>query len=192
MALAVSARTPRPRPRGAEGAALVLLAVLAGGTTHAWETGTAPRLHPGAIELGLAGSLSAIEGSASATLRARVGSFFSAGPLLAEIEPELGYRHVHDLDEMDLEIHLGVERRLGRSVLYASAALGGGVRQEWLGSFREARVPLGAGVGLRALVDPRAAARLEYRFRRVLHDPVADFSEHEVLVGLSILFRNSR
>jgi len=31
---------------------------------------------------------------------------------------------------------------------------------------------------------------LEYRFRRILGDPVEDFSEHELVVGVSIFLRN--
>ncbi len=91
----------------------------------------------------------------------------------------------------DLDLGISVHHRLGESGLYAYAAAGGGVRQEWLGSFREARYPVGASLGLRALLDARAAARIEYRYRRVLDDPVADYSEHVALVGLSLLFRNA-
>jgi hypothetical protein len=70
-------------------------------------------------------------------------------------------------------------------------ALGGGVRQEWIGSFSRLRYLAGTDIGVRALMGNRAAIRAEYSFRRVLHDPVADFSEHRIMLGISILFRNS-
>lgn len=67
-----------------------------------------------------------------------------------------------------------------------------GTREEWIGSFREVRIPVGLTFGLRTLAGERAAARVEYRLRRVLHDPVADLTEQQVWVGLSLLFHNAR
>jgi hypothetical protein len=152
----------------------------------------APTLRPGAIELGLAGSMTAIDGLARATLHVRSGLFLAAGPVLAGLEPEVVYSHVRGLDAVDLALGVSAQRRLGATSLYAHFALGGGVRQEWLGSFSQARYPVGGCVGFIALYDPRAAVRIEYRLRRVLDDPVADFTEHEVLAGISLLFRNAR
>jgi hypothetical protein len=60
-----------------------------------------------------------------------------------------------------------------------------------LGSFSQARYPVGLALSARVLFDARVAMRVEYRFRRVLNDPVADFTEHRVLTGLSLLLRNT-
>jgi hypothetical protein len=35
-----------------------------------------------------------------------------------------------------------------------------------------------------------ALFRFEYRYRRVLDDPIADFTEHQLMSGLSLLFGN--
>jgi hypothetical protein len=152
----------------------------------------APTLHAGAIEAGIAGSYTSVDGASHATVQIRAGRFASCGPALIGLEPELSYLHVGGLDEMDLELGVSLHRRIGGGRLVAFAAIGGGVREEWLGSFRQARHPLGASVGLRELVDARAALRFEYRYRRILSDPVADFSEHELLAGVTLLFRNDR
>ncbi len=179
------------RALGRAGAALILCAAPGSHRALAAEPGASPALHSGAIELGVAGSMTAVEGVTRATLQVHSGLFFAAGPVLMAVEPEIAWTHVHSLDGMDLDLGVSAHRRLGESALHAYAAAGGGVRQEWLGSFRETRYPVGASLGLRALLDPRAAARIEYRYRRVLDDPVADYSEHVVLVGLSLLFRNA-
>jgi hypothetical protein len=68
---------------------------------------------------------------------------------------------------------------------------GGGVRYEEIGSFSQVLYPVGLSVGVRSLFGPRSAMRVEYRFRRILNDPSADFSEHSVMIGLSVFFRNS-
>ena len=39
--------------------------------------------------------------------------------------------------------------------------------------------------------DARADMRVEYRLRRILDDPVADFTEHEIRLGVALLFHNS-
>ena len=67
----------------------------------------------------------------------------------------------------------------------------GGVRQEWLGSFRETRFPVGAAAGVRVLASERAALRVEWRVLKVLDDPVEDPIEHRVLAGLSIFLGNA-
>jgi len=154
--------------------------------------GGAPyRLRPGAIEAGVAGSLVAVEGSVRADLDVSAGRFAGVGSGLAGYGLEVAYQRVSSLDLLGLEAGLSWQQRLGGSGAYAYAALAAGLRQEWLGSFRQARYPVGPTLGVRVLVSQRAAARIEYRFRRVLNDPVADFSEHQLVAGLSLLFRNS-
>jgi hypothetical protein len=49
---------------------------------------------------------------------------------------------------------------------------------------------VGLGAGVLLLTSPGAGLRIEYRFQRVLQDPVADFSEQRLLLGLSLFLRN--
>lgn len=147
-------------------------------------------LNSGAIELGLAGSLMIVEGSSRTTLAARTGVFKSAPYGLFGIETEFAYSHVNALNWLDWEGLLSWQRALKKSSVYPFIALGGGLRQEHLGSFRQARYPLGVNLGMRALLAPQAAIRVEYKFRRILKDAAANFSEHYVVVGCSIFFKN--
>jgi hypothetical protein len=148
-------------------------------------------LHPGAIELGLAGSLSVIEGHSRITLATRAGTFKSVSSGLAGFELALAYSHIHSLGQLDIEGLLSWQRTWRKSAVYPFIALGSGLRQEWLGNFRQVRYPLGMNLGARMLISPQAAIRVEYKFRRILHDPVANFSEHNMVVGFSIFFKNS-
>jgi len=147
-------------------------------------------LKSGAIELGLAGSLMIVEGSSRTTLAARIGVFKSAPYGLFGIETELAYSRVNALNWLDWEGLLSWQRALKKSSVYPFIALGGGLRQEHLGSFSQARYPLGINLGMRALLAPQAAIRVEYKFRRILKDAVANFSEHHIVVGCSIFFKN--
>ena len=148
------------------------------------------RIRPGAVELGMAASITAVEGSAHATLALRVGTFVAARSGLAGFEAETQYHHQRSLDVVDLQASVSWQRPVAGGAAYPFVATGGGVRQEKLGSFGQTRYPVGVGLGLRVLFGARAAVRVEYRYRRVLGDPVADFNEHQVLTGLSLLLRN--
>jgi hypothetical protein len=165
----------------------LLLGLLLPPPVHAQRLGL---LAPGAIELGASGAVTRVEGLTHASVALRCGSFLGIGSGLAGIEGELSYAHVSGLDELGVEAALSWQRPVARGAAYPYAALAWGLRQEWLGSFREVRYPLGGTLGLRTLLGRRAATRVEYRYRRVLGDPVADFSEHELRLGLSVLFRN--
>src|SRR5207249_7343046 len=136
---------------------------------------------PGAIELGLAGSVTSVEGSTRGVIALRGGTFSLSRAGLTGAEAEVLYSHVGSLDQMDLEGNLSLQRAAGESPAYPFLAAAGGVRQEWLGSFRQARYPVGFNLGVRYLVAERGGFRVEYRYRRVLRDPVAEFTEHQVL-----------
>ena len=151
-----------------------------------------PRLHPGAIELNLSGSMVTIEGSSRYDLAFRSGMFFEAPGGLGGAELEVGYSHVSSLDLLNVQVSASWQRAFWESPVYPFIALGGGIRQEWLGSFEQVRYPVGVSAGLRMLFSPQAAFRTEYRLRRVLNDPVRDFTEQQFLVGISVLFRNSQ
>jgi hypothetical protein len=150
-----------------------------------------PSLHAGAVELGLSGALTSVEGSTSGTALVRAGRFYRLGSGLAAPELELSYSHVAAVDELGVEAALSWQRRAGATALYPYFALAAGVREEWVGSFQTMRVPVGATLGLRVLASGRAALRVEYRLRRVMRDPVADYTEQQLLVGVSLLLRNA-
>lgn len=154
-----------------------------------------PRLHSGAVEVGLAGSLVSVEGGTRSTLAVRGGIFVGgtsgvAGGL-AGFEVEVGYNHQRALDTVDLDCSASWQRALGAANIYPFASIGGGLRQEHLGSFSQARYPVGLALGLRTLFGARAAVRFEYRYRCVLNDPIANFTEHRAMTGISLLLRNA-
>jgi hypothetical protein len=149
-----------------------------------------PGLAPGTIEVGLAGASTTVNGSTNVTAALRSGSFLGIGRAqLLGYEAEVAYTRIRDLDRLDVFGNLAWLFPVGSPVLLPSIGFSGGLRQEWLGSFSNARGRLGATLGLRTLASRRVAARVEYRFVR-LFDSQADFNEHEVVFGLSILFRN--
>ena len=167
--------------------ALIIIALLACVQPSRAES---PSLTPGAIECGLSGALTVVEGNTRGSIALDGSWFWKAPGGLAITTAEVGYSHVSDLDLMDIGVQAGWTRRAGSTSLFPVVALAGGVRQEWIGSFADARYPVGFNAGARALVSQRADIRIEYRLRRVLNDPVADFTEHEIRVGLALLFRN--
>jgi hypothetical protein len=149
-----------------------------------------PELHPGAIELNLSGSWISIEGSSRYDLAIRSGMFFEVPGGLGAAELEFGYSHVNSLDLLDVQAYASWQRAFGDSPLYPFIALSGGLRQEWLGSFDQIRYPVGMSAGFRVLLNQHVTFRTEYKLRRVLHDPVRDFTEQQLVFGISVLFRN--
>jgi hypothetical protein len=147
-----------------------------------------PGLRSGAWELGVNASLVSRSGAATASLALFSNRYWVRRGIPLSAGAAVSYTHVSDLDQVDVEARVAVYRRLAGSSAYGYVGLGGGVRQEWVGSFAQARYPLGAAVGLKALLSPRAAITVAYQFRRLLDDPVADFSEHRFITGISILF----
>lgn len=154
------------------------------------DTSLAPTIKSGAIEAGFSGSLNVVEGISNASAAVRGGTFRPLLSGLAGAELEVAYSHVNSLDVIDLQGFLTWQKRLGESAVYPFVAVGGGLRQEFIGSFRLSRYPIGFGVGLRTLITQSSAIRVEYKLKRILNDPVSDFTEHQVHFGISILFRN--
>jgi len=165
---------------------LVSLLVLAGPAVAADEPGLRPR----AGEAGLGISTSTVEGNTQGFAALRVGTFLAAPGGLASLELGTTYSHVQSLDELGLEALVGWLPRDGQVLPFVAVA--GGVRQEWIGSFRVARYPVGVDAGVRLLLSSRVGLRAEYRYRRVLDDPVADFGEHRFLAGVSVFWNNER
>lgn len=156
------------------------------------DTSLVPSLKSGAIEAGFSGSLNVVEGISNASAAVRGGTFFGLLNGLAGAELEVAYSHVNSLDVIDLQGFLTWQRKLGKSAVYPFVAVGGGLRQEFIGSFQLSRYPIGFGAGLRTLITQSSAIRVEYKLKRILNDPVSNFTEHQVRFGISIIFRNSR
>lgn len=142
------------------------------------------------MELGIAGSLLHVEETTRADVMLRGGTFAVLGPGRLGGEMEVGYGHTSELDLLDLLWNVSWQIPVGSGTVWTGIALAAGVRQEWLGSFREDRYPVGLHLGARFLLGDRVAARLEYRYDRFLGDPVADFDEQRLVFGLSLLLRN--
>jgi hypothetical protein len=149
-----------------------------------------PTIDSGAIELGVDGSMTTTEGITRGMIRVRGGAFRAMLDGLGGLELETGYRHVSSLDGLDLEVVASWQKRFQQTGNYPFVSVGGGLRHEDIGSFSQTLYPLGFSVGVRSLLGQRGGFRVEYRFRRILNDPSSDFSEHRVLVGLSVFFRN--
>ncbi|UCG52580.1 MAG: hypothetical protein JSW58_03255 [Candidatus Latescibacterota bacterium] len=145
----------------------------------------------GAIELGVGGELATVEGIQTGSVRVHTGLFKNLWVGMASVEVGLGYAHVSDLDQFDVESAFTWGMRWGNTGSHPFVSIGGGWRHQEIGSFGQSRYPVGLGVGVRSLLGPLAGFRVEYRFRRILNDPVADFSEHRFTIGLSVFLRNS-
>lgn len=156
----------------------------------AGSAGRGTSIAPGAYEAGLGASFLSVEGSTRADLGLRGARFCSAPRGLIAVGAELTYGHISSLDEFGLEGSAGWSPAGSREGIFPFAGIAAGVRREWIGSFNQARYPVGATVGVRALFSKRSAVRFEYRFRRVLSDPIADFTEHRIVAGVSLFWRN--
>lgn len=173
-------------------AAIILCAALAfPATTVAQDTGAQPEIVAGAVELGVSGALATVEGITDGSVLVRAGLFAEALRGLVAGELDAAYRHQSSLDQVELEGWLSWQRQWGKTGNYPFAAVGGGLGYENVGSFDVTRYPFGLSLGLRFLLDDRAAIRAEYRLQRVFNDPVADYTESRLLLGISVFFRNT-
>lgn len=171
-------------------AAPVAAGPVAGHAMQPVRPGAAPEILPFAWEVGVSAAATRVEKTTASTVVLRAGRFLPAGDGRAIVEGELDYVHLGPLDELEAGASLGWLAHPRPGPFFPFVALAGGVRQEWLGSFRLARYPAGVNFGVRWLAGPDALVRVEYRWRRVLNDPVADFDEHQILSGVSLLLGN--
>jgi hypothetical protein len=164
--------------------ALVAALALAGSST----VGADPvALRSGAVEIGVAGSITALETTTRAQIALRAGSFLGPGRGLLGYEGETAYSRIRELDRLDLAASVTWVHPI-RSV-HPFLGVTAGVRQEWLGSFRSGLPLVGAVVGIRMLASPGVGFRLEYRPVRFFDDLASDFTEHQILFGISFFLR---
>jgi hypothetical protein len=143
------------------------------------------------VETAFLGSLSSVAGDTQVRAVVLGTRFLGAPGGLWSLGVETGFVHVAGLDAWELEAQVAWSGLGGRHAVYPFLMAGVGLRQEHVGSFETARYPLGIGAGLRVPVAAAAGVRVEYRFRRLLHDPVADFTEHRVELGIGLYWGNS-
>jgi hypothetical protein len=175
-------------------AAIVALLIIHPQLVHA-QSGNADSLatvlFPGAIEIGIGGSLVVVSGITNASIVLRGGSFVAVPAGLAGYELDLAYAHVSILDRVDIESRFCWSFALHGSSVLPFVGIGGGLRQEWMGTFSQTRYPMGGGIGIRALPGADVVIRAEYIYRYVAGDPVANYSEHTLEFGLSLLLCNT-
>ena len=146
-----------------------------------------PRLRGGEFELGAAGSIVTVEGSSQSTWALRAGRFFASSPGLFQAEVETAWSHLRDDDVLDATAAVGWTSRAGQGPLWPYVAAVGGWRQEWLGSFRETRFPVGGALGVRVMITDGADLRVEWRGMEILDDPSGRPFEQRVSMGVAML-----
>jgi hypothetical protein len=172
------------------GALVVLCAGLPPGAAHSVETDG--YVKSGAWELGFNGAIISREGAVTTTLWLFTNRFWVRGTVPLSAGASVAYSRVSDLDRVDLEGLAAVYKQLTESSAYVYIGVAGGLSQEWVGSFSQARYPFGLDAGIKAFVSRRAAVTVTYQFRRFFNDPVADFNENRFVAGLSIMLNNGR
>lgn len=146
-------------------------------------------LRPGTVELGVCGLLSTVDGAVEARFGLRGGTFFKASSGLWGAEAEAAYATVRSLHQVDLEASFSWGSQVGTQGLWPFIAIGAGLRLEALGSFRQTLIPVGATLGVRMLATESAGIRLDVKVRRVLNDPVKDFTEINLALGISFFLQ---
>jgi hypothetical protein len=150
---------------------------------------TSPVIYPGTVELGLSLALVSLEGETHSSFGVRLGKFQGASDGLIGYEAGISDTRGDGVHVIDYDGELSWSRPLQPGI-YPFLAAGGGWRTTRVNGTKGTSYPVGGAIGFRALVGERAALRAEYRYRRVMDDPVADFSENQVWVSFSVLFAN--
>jgi len=145
-----------------------------------------------AWELGLSGSFTSIESTSSGSLRLDLSKYLAISQVLGSIVAGTEYSRVGDLDTIELFTIARIVQRLGESTGNVYGGLGIGIRQEYLGSFSQARYPIILELGFKGLASPTVALNVAYVYRKLLNDPVSDVSEHRIEFGFSLLINNRK
>ena len=149
-----------------------------------------PSIQNDAVEIGFSGSLTAVDRASNVSVSIHGGKFYPLFEGLAEPELSISYSHIRSLDVIDLQALFSWHTFWQNSVVYPFWSIGGGLRQEWLGSFQDVRYLMGFNTGIKVLFSNFSAMRIEYILRRVMDDPIANFTEHKLTIGISVLLKN--
>jgi len=144
------------------------------------------------VELGVSGSFTSVEGTTTSRFGIGAGQYRTPGGVLIRYAAAIAHERISDLDVLDLEAGLSLYLRMGEANAWGFVGFSAGLRQEWIGSFSDDLYPVGFDLGLKLLASASAAGTVAYQYRRVLGDPVSNFDEHRLAVGLSIFFRNAK
>jgi len=174
--------------RGLVNAGVTLAILLAAPQTFA----ESADIRTGAVELGISGSFTSVEGTTTSRFEMGVAQYRTPGGVLIRYGGAVAHERISDLDVIDLEAGLSVYLRMGEANAWAFLGAAVGLRQEWIGSFSDDLYPVGLDLGLKLLASASAAGTIAYQYRHVVGDPVSDFDEHRLVVGLSVLFRNAK
>ncbi len=161
------------------------------GIANTDSTQTIARIQPGAVEIGASGSLTSIDGVSEATIFLHSQIFKAvSGKSLVGVGGEVGFAHIRSFDQLDIQGNISWQQPFANSAIYYFFLLGGGLRFEWLGSFRETLYPAGGNIGIYALISQWTAFRFDYRFQRIFGNPISNFNEHRFMIGISVFLRN--
>ena len=168
------------------------VAIMAGPAASQEEESTSSlgKIRDGAVDVGFHASLVSLEEEMNSSIALR-GEYLKVwGRFALGLGANSAYGHISSLDLVDFQGTVAGYLHIEDSSLYPFVGLSAGFRQEWLGSFNQLRYPVGIDVGIKALAGNRAGVTASYMYRRIVDDPIADFNEHRVVFGLSLLFRN--
>ncbi|MGH1362008.1 MAG: hypothetical protein ACRBF0_00535 [Calditrichia bacterium] len=168
---------------------VLALTVLLSTFTIAQHSNT-PHIHAGSIELAAQGSFTYTSGNRDLSFGVRSNYFFSAGPQLLSFGLESAISNTRSFTRFDNRLLLGAYKDLPDSPIYLRLTATGGLRQEKLGSFWLSRYSMGLMPGLHVLVGNKAAFFAEYHLQRILDDPIQNFTEHRLQIGISLFLRN--
>jgi len=154
------------------------------------QNSSTPHIHSGSIELAAHGSFTYTSGNRDLSLGVRSNYFFSAGPQLLSLGLESAISNTRSFTRFDNRLLLSAYKEIPNSPIYLRLSATGGLRQEKLGSFWLSRYSIGLMPGLHVLISNKAAFFAEYHLQRVLDDPIQNFTEHRLQIGISLFLRN--
>ncbi len=141
------------------------------------------------LEFGVSGRFVSIDGVADGAIALSLDRYARPRSRVAvSVGVVARYQHIAERDVVEPSLRVGLMlcRESTQTFPFLRGSLG--LRREWLGSFSENRHPIGFDLGMKAFLGGRAAMTTAYEFRRVLSDPVKNFNEHAVSVGVSVFF----
>ena len=170
---------------------IVILIILFYSAFSASDSTSIPVLRPGAIEIGIGGAFISTASLSTFQLNIRAARLFAAGKkAFWGLEIENSFAHLRSSNQLDIQGIISWQKPLNSAPLHFILSIGGGFRQEWLGSFRKSDYPFGFGIGSRIMISNRSAIRIDYQYRKFNNRVSGNFSENRIIFSLSLLFRN--